>query len=246
MSSAAKTAFERLAMKLNTIIRLTDEELRSISSLPLIIRELRPDQDIVREGDRPTQCCLIIEGLAYRYKIVGEGRRQIFSYHISGDTPDMQSLHLERMDHNVGTLIATKVAFIPHHDVRILTAKQPRVLAALWRDGLIDAAIFREWMVGMGRRTALTRIAHLICELYTRYAAVRLNDGQSIPHHLRQTDIGDSLGLSTVHVNRVIQKLKTSKLVAINGKALTILDWSKLKEVAEFDANYLHLREMAA
>ena len=243
MSSAAKLAFDRLAMKLNTIVRLTAEELSSISSLPLIIRDLRPDQDIVREGDRPSQCCLIIEGLAYRYKIVGEGRRQIFSYHIAGDTPDLQSLHLERMDHNVGTLIATKVAFIPHHDVKVLTETQPRVLAAFWRDGLIDAAIFREWMVGMGRRSALTRIAHLICELFTRYAAVQLNDGPTIPYHLRQTDIGDSLGLSTVHVNRVIQKLKSDKLVAINGKSLTVLNWQTLKEVAEFDPNYLHLQE---
>src|SRR5882757_11311323 len=118
MSSAAEAAFNRLVLKLNTIIRLTDHEMRAISSLPLIIRDLRPDQDIVREGDRPSQCCLIVEGLAYRYKIVGEGRRQIFSYHIAGDTPDLQSLHLERMDHNVGTLIATRVAFIPHQDVR--------------------------------------------------------------------------------------------------------------------------------
>ncbi len=244
MSTAARAAFERLVLKLNTIIRLSEHERDTLFNLPLLIRDLRPDQDIVREGDRPSQCCLIVEGLAYRYKLVGEGKRQIFSYHISGDTPDLQSLHLERMDHNVGTLIATRVAFIPHQDVRKLTETHPRLLAAFWRDGLVDAAVFREWMVGMGRRTALARIAHLLCELFTRYSAVGLSEDYRFPYHLRQTDIGDSLGLSTVHVNRVIQKLKSDKLIDVNGKTMTILDWEKLQEVAEFDPHYLHLRDL--
>jgi CRP-like cAMP-binding protein len=243
MASGAKAAFERLVSKLSTIIKLTEHELAALSSLPLLIRDLRPDQDIVRDGDRPSQCCLIVEGLAYRYKIVGQGKRQIFSYHISGDTPDLQSLHLERMDHNVGTLIATRVAFIPHQDVKKLIETHPRLLAAFWRDGLIDAAVFREWMVGMGRRTALARIAHLLCELFTRYRAVGLSNGYIFPYHLRQTDIGDSLGLSTVHVNRVIQKLKSDTLLEVNGKTITILDWERLQEVAEFDPDYLHLRD---
>jgi len=112
-------------------------------------------------------------------------------------------------------------------------------------DGLIDAAVFREWMVGMGRRTAHTRIAHLLCELFTRYRAVRLANGYSFPYHLKQTDIGDSRGLSTVHVNRVMQKLKSDKLIQVVGKTLTILNWDGLKEVGEFDPSYLHLREAA-
>jgi CRP-like cAMP-binding protein len=151
----------------------------------------------------------------------------------------MQSLHLERMDHNVGTLIATRVAFIPHQDVRTLTETHPRLLAAFWRDGLIDAAIFRESMVGMGRRTALARIAHLLCELSIRYSAVNLADGYAFPYHLRQTDIGDSLGLSTVHVNRVVQKLRSDRPLDVVGKSMTIIDWERLKGVAEFLVTYI-------
>lgn len=87
MSPAVQAAFERPVLKLGTIVRLTQHELAMLHALPLMIRDLRPDQDIAREGDRPSQCCLIVEALAYRNKIVGEGKRQIFSYHISGDTP---------------------------------------------------------------------------------------------------------------------------------------------------------------
>src|SRR5215218_4848801 len=127
--------------------------------------QVGPDQDIVREGDRPTHCCLVIEGFTCRYKFTEEGKRQIFSFHTPGDIPDLQTLHLRVMDHNIATIVDSTVGFIAHEPLRALCEKFPRVASALWRDTLIDSSIFREWMVGLGRRDARQRVAHLFCEM---------------------------------------------------------------------------------
>ena len=145
----------------------------------MTVRDLRADQDIVRDQDRPSQCCLILTGFACRYKMTPAGKRQIFSFHIPGDIPDMQSIHLRVMDHSLGTLTASKVAFIPHEHVRALNRRCPRIADVFWRDTLIDAAVFREWMAGLGRREAFARIAHLLCELFLRFKAVGLANGRA-------------------------------------------------------------------
>ena len=129
------------------------------------MRELKADADIVRDQDRPSQCCAILEGFACRYKLLPGGRRQIVSFHIPGDIPDLQSLHLEIMDHSVATVVASKVAFIPHEVVRSFLRAHPRIADVFWRETLIDAAVFGEWVVNVGRRDAYARIAHVLCEI---------------------------------------------------------------------------------
>src|SRR5215210_1772831 len=143
-----------LFRKLRSISPLSEDEKHCLLTLPLHVRSVGPDQDIVREGDRPAHCCLVIEGFACRYKFTHEGKRQIFSFHTPGDIPDLQSLHLKTMDHSLGTLTRCKVAFIPHESIANLTRRCPRVGDILWRETLIDAAVFREWMIGIGRRSA--------------------------------------------------------------------------------------------
>ncbi len=169
------------------------------------------------------------------------GKRQIFSFHIPGDIPDMQSIHLSVMDHTLGTICASKVAFIPHEHVRALNRSCPRIADVFWRDTLIDAAVFREWMAGIGRRSAFARIAHLFCELFLRYKATGLTNGNSFNLPVTQSEIGDALGLSTVHVNRVLQELRGNGLITLRGGFLTVLDWDGLREAGEFDPAYLHL-----
>lgn len=232
-----------LVRKLETIFRLTPEEEQAILAMPMHVREVADDQDIVREGDRPSQCCLILEGFAYRYQAMGDGRRQIMSFHIPGDIPDLLSLHLEVMDHNLGTLAPSNVGFIAHSDIRRLIREHPRIGDAFWRDTLIDAAVFRQWMVGIGRRNAKARIAHLMCELVTRMRVVGLADGVSVRVPLTQEEVADSLGLSTVHVNRSVQELRGDGLITWHGKVLTVLDWDGLKRAGEFDALYLHVKQ---
>ena len=204
-----------LIRKLESIAALSDDERRALMELPMSARDIRADQDIVREGDRPSQCCLVIDGFLARYKLTPRGKRQIMAFHTPGDNPDLQSLHLRTMDHSLGTLSPGRVAFIPHEPLRALCTGFPRLAGLFWRDTLIDAAIFREWMVGIGRRSAYSRIAHVFCEVLVRLEAVGLTQDRSCAFPITQSELGDALGLSTVHVNRVLQELRADDLIML-------------------------------
>ena len=235
-----------LIRKLASISPLSDDEGQCLRALPRSVKVIEADKVIVREGDRPFACCLLIEGFACRYKFTDDGKRQIFSFHTPGDIPDLQSLHLKTMDHTLGTLTRCKVAFIPHESIANLTRRCPRVGDVLWRDTLIDAAIFREWMIGIGRRSAYTRIAHVLCEVFVRLQAVELTNGDECEWPITQAEIGDALGLSTVHVNRTLQELRADGLITSKGRALIVQDWPGLQKTGEFDPTYLHLENKAA
>jgi CRP-like cAMP-binding protein len=230
-----------LIRKLLSISPLSGDEKDCLATLPLASKSFPADHDIVREGDRPSECCLVIEGFVCRYKLTVAGKRQIFSFHLPGDLPDLQSLHLRVMDHSLMTLTPSKLAFIPHESLRRLMHRCPRVADVLWRDTLIDAAVFREWMIGIGRRTATTRIAHVLCEILLRMKAVGLANEHACELPVTQAELGDALGLSTVHVNRSLQELRSDGLITLRGGLLTVEDWGGLKKAGEFDPTYLHL-----
>ncbi|GJE41510.1 Crp/Fnr family transcriptional regulator [Methylobacterium soli] len=247
MSSASEIhSLTMLVRKLESIATLSDEERQAILSLPAKTRVLQAGQDIARDGDKPSQCCLILDGWACRYKVLDKGRRQIFSFHIPGDVPDLQSLHLHTMDHTLGTITQATVALIPHDDMRELTTRYPGIAAAFWRDTLVDAAIFREWMIGIGRKTAYGRIAHLFCEMYLKLQAVGLARGYRYTLPITQIDLGDALGLSNVHVNRTLQDMRGKGLITLRNNTLVIEAWNELMRVSEFDPTYLHLEKRAA
>jgi CRP-like cAMP-binding protein len=241
MPTDTVAGLQPLIRKLESIYVLTDVEKQAVGELPIHVRDLAAGQDIVREGDRPSQCCLLLDGFIQRYKMIGDGQRQIMSFHINGDMPDVLSLHLAVMDHNLGTLAPSKVGFVSHQSMRRLIQDHPRIGDALWRDTLIDAAVFREWLVGMGRRDAHARIAHLFCEIITRLDSVGLAPNKSVQIPLTQATLADALGLSAVHVNRVAQELRSEGLITWRGKTLTVNDWEGLKEAGDFDPTYLHL-----
>ncbi|ANY77440.1 Crp/Fnr family transcriptional regulator [Microvirga ossetica] len=230
-----------LIRKLESIAPLAPEEKAALLRLPLRLKTVAADQDIVREGDTPSECCLVVEGFACRYNTTAEGKRQILSFHISGDIPDLQSLHLSVMDHNLGTLVPSKLAFIQHDDLRSLMRNYPRLGDLFWRDTLIDAAIFRQWIVGLGRREAHGRIAHLLCEVLVRLRAVELAEDHAFTLPVTQAELAGALGISTVHVNRVLQELRAENLIAWRGNTLKVLDWEGLQKAGEFDPTYLHL-----
>ena len=241
VDSASDANSNRLIRKLESITDLSEDEKRAIHELPMNVKNLAADTDIVREGDRPPECCLILDGFACRYKLVGDGYRQIMAFHIPGDIPDLLSLHLKVMDHSLGTLVPSKVAVIGHDSLRDLMQRYPGIASAFWRDTLIDAAVFREWMVGIGRRSAHARIAHLLCELLVRLRAVGLTRDDTYELPLTQAELADALGLSTVHVNRVLQELRGDGLITLRGGSLAVQDWEGLQRAGEFDPAYLHL-----
>jgi CRP-like cAMP-binding protein len=229
-----------LIRKMASIVTLSDEERAALMRLPIQVQELRADQDIMREGDRPSRSCLLIEGFACRYSMTGEGKRQIYSFHIPGEIPDLQSFHLKTMDHSLATITPAKVGFIQHEVLQDICDRYPGLAGAFWRETLIDGAIFREWMKGIGRREANARIAHLLCEMFIRLKAVGLAEGNSCLWPITQGEIADALGLSNVHVNRTLMELRAAGLITLTKKDLTVLDWEGLKTLGEFDPTYLH------
>ena len=200
-------------------------------------------KDIVREGDRPTRSFVILSGFTCTYKVSQDGKRQIMTFGIAGDMPDLQSLHLSVLDSSIGSLSPCRVGFITHEDLRNLCARYPRITAAFWRETLIEAAIFREWLLNVGRREAYNRVAHLFCEMLVRLRAVGLAENHACDLPITQAEIGDAMGISTVHVNRVLQEMRADGLIETKGARLTIPDWDRLQEVGDFTPLYLQLKQ---
>jgi len=233
-----------LLRRLEAIAEPTAEEWLVLSSLPGTIKEYRAHQDIVRVGERPSVVCLMLEGMTCRYKVSADGKRQIMSFHIRGDIPDLQSLFIDTMDHSLAALVNSTVLAIPHEKMCSIVDNYPRIAHLLWRETLIDAALFREWIV-MRDRPAYARVAHLLCEQFLRMQAVGLASVNTCPLPITQVQIGEALGLSNVHVNRTLMELRGQELIVLENGTLTIPDWDRLREAGEFDPLYLHLRRAA-
>ena len=229
-----------LVRRLRTTSGLTDDELRVVRELPILVRTCPPEQHIVRDGDRPSECCLIVTGFAMRTKTTSTGQRQILSLHVPGDIPDLQSLHLHVMDHDLVTLTECTLGFIGHTPLRKLHRERPDIANLFWRDTLIDAAMFREWIVNIGQRPAPSRLAHILAELRQRLRIIGLTDNRSFDMPLTQEQIGDALGITSIHANRVIKQLRTEGIVEIHRGRVTILDERKFEELADFDNRYMH------
>ena len=238
-------ATERLLRKLQLSTLLDAEDMKAIERLPIMVKEVAAHNAIVREGERPVQCCLLVDGFLCRSKTTDAGKRQILSIHITGEIPDLQSLHLHVMDHDLTTLSRCTIGLIPHDALRTLTRERPTVAEALWRETLIDAAVFREWIVNVGRRAAVVRLAHLLAEIGTRLQAMDLAPGDRFELPMTQLDIADALGLTPVHVNRVVQELRRQGLLELRKHSVSLPDLPRLKELGDFDDLYLHQSAMA-
>jgi CRP-like cAMP-binding protein len=201
-------------------------------------RWVEPGVEIVTEGEGGADCHLLLSGYAYRHRTLADGRRQILS--IAGDVLDLQCAFLD-LDFDVCALTRCQVAPVAKAKLRQLLDTNQRLSDAVWRSSLVEAATTREWLVGMGRKTARAQVAHLLCEIYVRQQAVGLTRGPKCVFPMTQNHLADALGLSAVHTNRVLQGLRASRLIALAGGELTVRDWAGLCATAEFDAAYLHL-----
>lgn len=211
--------------------------------MPFTHRRFGRDSYIVREGDTATDCALLLDGFAYRQKLLRNGSRQIISIHIPTEFVDLQNSMLGVADHNVQSLNQCEVAQIPCEAILNLMDRRPAVRMALWVDTLIDASIFREWVVNVGRRDSRARIAHLICELSVRLKWIGKGDEDTCEFPLTQEQIADCTGLTPVHTNRTLQRLRREGLIQLSSRSLTILDWEGLREAGDFEELYLHPSE---
>jgi CRP-like cAMP-binding protein len=221
---------------------LDDDDLAALAALPFTTRRFRPSEEFVRQGDKPTMSALVLEGWVARYHALRGGKRQYLSFSMTGDMPDAQSLFIERMDHAVCALGQAEVACVPHEEILKMFEQRPSVGFAIWRETLLDAAIFREAITSNGSRTVLARLAHLFCELYYRGRVAGLTKPGSFRIPLHQGLIGEALGMSIVTVNRTLQELRQTKAMEFRNGLLTVHDWKRLTEVGDFDSAYLHLK----
>lgn len=230
----------RLIANIETSGPLSADDRRAVASLVRGARRFQAGDDIVTEGQAQPHCRVLLTGYAFRHKTLEDGRRQILSFHIPGDVCDAQGLLLS-MDYGVTALTGCEAGFMPHADLEAVLMRHPRVARGLRRMTLVEGAIFREWMVGMGRRTAYARIAHLFCELVVRLRAAGLAQGDRVRFPINQTHLSDALGLSVVHTNRVMQALRRDGLLSFRSGELIVRDWPGLQQAGEFDPGYLHL-----
>ncbi|HEY0012477.1 MAG TPA: Crp/Fnr family transcriptional regulator [Allosphingosinicella sp.] len=237
---------ERMIRRLETRVPLAESDREAIRALPFTFRTLEAANYLVREGEVPEICYVLVSGFAYRHKVTGEGARQILAVHMAGDFLDLQNSMLDVADHNVQALTRCEVAVVPVGALRSLAGAHPAVATAMWVETLVDAAVFREWIVNVGRRDALSRIGHLLCEFALRLRAAGLADdsgGYELP--MTQEQIADAVGLTPVHVNRVLKELGRLDLIARDKRAVTIVDWDRLRHVGDFSARYLHMGDAA-
>nr|WP_238179885.1 Crp/Fnr family transcriptional regulator [Methylobacterium oxalidis] len=231
--------------KLEGFVALTDAERALLEQISASPRLVPPHTDLVREGDKPEGVFLVMGGFACRHKLRASGARQIMAYLLPGDLCDHDVALLNQMDHTLTTLSACTVVRLAPETVAQLM-QQPRIARALRMSTLVDEATLREWLVNVGRRSAEERIAHLLCELLLRLRAVGAATENSYELPLTQVDLADTTGLTNVHVNRTLQNLRRQGLIELRGQRLTILNLPRLRALAEFKANYLHLGDRAA
>jgi CRP-like cAMP-binding protein len=227
--------------KLEKLSPLDPADRAAILDLPHRASIIEAHEYIVREGDAAEDSCLLRTGFLSRHKVIAKGARQIVSVHMSGDMVNMQNSLLKKADHSVQALTRAEVTFIPGKAIIALAAKRPAVAIAMWLDTLIDGAIFREWIVNVGRRDARARTAHILCEFGIRQEKAGLGVRSNYDLPLTQEQLGDALGLTSVHVNRTLKALEDGGLIRREKRSLTISDWSALRKTGDFDPSYLYL-----
>jgi CRP-like cAMP-binding protein len=234
-----------LILKLEHGAELSEGDRQTLAGAVADVRSFAAREDLIEECDKPDNVHAVLEGFACRYKMLPNGERHIMAWLVPGDFCDLHVAILGEMDHAIGTLAPSKIAYLPRETIDELTSKHPTINRALWWATLVDEGVLREWLVNVGSRPVDKRMAHLFCELLLRLQAVGLvaEDGFDFP--LTQDELGDTLGVSTVHVNRVLQQLRADGLITLKGKRLTIHDVPALQEFAEFIPNYLHLKNGA-
>ena len=233
---------EALIRKLSAHVPLPEEDRAVLRQACVHQKDVSARQDLIREGDKPGSLFVILEGWACRYKLMPEGTRQITAFLMPGDCCDLHASVLPSMEHSIATITVARVAMVDRVRMEEIIITRPSLTRAFWWAQLVDEDTLRAWITSMGRRNSVQRVAHLMCELYVRARNVGLVDNDRFELPLTQVEIGDALGLTAVHINRVLRKLRLAGTMQLKAGSLVIADITKLAEVAGFDDSYLHRR----
>jgi CRP-like cAMP-binding protein len=228
-----------LVTKLAHFVQLSGEDVRVLDALCVKEERFEAGTDIVLDGDVPRSAFVLTQGMAFRYRLLPDGKRQILTFMIPGDIFGLHAFLLRAMDHSICTLVPTRLAAISRATVFDLFEHHPRIGAALWWSALQQEAINRERIVALGRRSARGRVAYLLCELVWRLMAVGLGEDDAIQLPLTQAELADALGLTPVHINRILQEMRRDELITLAHHRLRLRNVERLQEIAGFNQDYL-------
>lgn len=232
----------RLVEKLSGFGELTAADIAALTAATSRARKVKARHDLIREGDRPGPVFVMLDGWACRYKILPSGTRQVLAYLMPGDCCDLHVGLLAEMDHSIQTITPATFATIDRQAMDTLLDQHPAVARAFYVAQLVDEGTMRAWITSMGRRASIERVAHLMCELYIRARNIGLTSEPSFALPLSQLLLADSLGMTAVHLNRVLRELRSTGAMTLNRGSLVLTDLPKLVRIAGFDDNYLHRR----
>lgn len=228
-----------LISRLETVTPLSDSSRRAVEAICGDTRTIERGRDIVRDRNKPEKIFLLLEGWAASYKVLPGGSRQISAFLLPGDLCGVEITVLKRIDHSITALTPVTVSVVDSHALMRLTRERTELAHAFWHAALVDQGVLRSWVANLGRRDAYARVAYQACELHARLESRGLADGLAVDLPLTQAQLGDALGLTPVHVNRVLRRLRDDGLMELQGRTLTLLDPERLKAVTGFDARYL-------
>ncbi|RYF12003.1 MAG: Crp/Fnr family transcriptional regulator [Oxalobacteraceae bacterium] len=234
-------ALQPLAQKFDSHVALDPEDQAVLLSLSSRTREIPAGNYVVREFEKPNGCQVLLEGFAIRAKLSAVGSRQIIAVQLPGDALDLQHLYLDVADHNVIALTKVTVAEVGRNELKALLERRINLMRAFIVENAVEASISREWLLNIGRRSGIERIAHLICEVAIRLERQQVADMYGYVLPMTQEQLGDATGLTAVHVNRMLKNLEKEGLIARNRNKITITDWTGLSSLSAFDPTYLHL-----
>ena len=232
----------RFIEKLRGFAELSDRDVGALEAATSRPQAYGPRVDLIREGDQPGPVLVVLEGWALRYKVLPNGSRQIMAFLMPGDACDLNIGMLAAMDHSIQTVTAAKVAKIDGQAMAELMTAHPAIARAMYVAQLVDEGTLRAWIVSLGRRSSAERAAHLLLELYVRGVRTGMASRDEIELPLSQVVLADALGITPVHVNRMLQDLRRSGAVELRRGVLRIRNPVALTRASGFDDNYLHRR----
>lgn len=234
---------DALFRRLRYYADIGDRELAALKALKGGFEDFASGEDLINRGERPSEAFIVEKGWAARNVTLRDGRSQILNFMLPGDVFDLQVFVADKADHTITAITSVRVFQVERRALLSLFDGGTRAGAAFWWCALQEEAILREQIVRNGRRSARERVAHLILELHRRAIIAGEAEGESFVMPISQALLADALGLSFVHVNRVLRELHHAGCIERNRTILTLKDRARLREIADFDDDYLHIKD---
>jgi len=243
LSSSSSIALAPMIAKLRLHAEVSDDDRDAILGLPYVFRSVDKPRSLIR-NNRPEYCAIILKGFAFRHKTTRDGLRQIVSFHTPGQMVNIQQLFLKSFDHDIQAMTKCEVATIPTAALQHLALSRVSITMALVAQTMVESSIYRQWMLNVGRRDARARVAHLLCEFAVRLGDEGIAPGRAYYIPMTQQQIGDAVGLTSIHVNRVLRALINEGVLSKKGSEVRFLKWEKLQDIAGFNSRYLHIANL--